>query len=151
MWIERLTLEGEAWVWKPVQENFDLEKDFSIDESNLNGEICRMGQLLVRYGGIDAEQNANLRRKEENAKLVRARVSGALRSDAEANGKKMTVQALEDETLQHASYQQALTELHILRAAAIKADHWWRSIVKKTDLLNAMAFRQNAEIKRMAG
>lgn len=151
MWVERLSHEGGEWKWKPFKEEFDLEADFAINEEGLNAEICRMGQLLVRYGNLDAEQRANLQRKEEHAKLVKANCSAAIRSEAETKGQKITVGEIEEKTIAHPIYQQALSELHILRADANKADHWWRAIIKKAELLNAAAFRQNAEIKRMPG
>ena len=151
MYVEKLVRVNEEWVWQPFQQNFDTENDFSMDESNLNRDICRMGQLMVKYGTLAAEQSANLSRKEEYVKLTKASLSGALRSQAEANGDKLTIPDLADKVTVHATYQQALSELHILRADSLKADHWWRAVVKKADLLNAMAFRQTAEIKRMPG
>ena len=133
MWIEKLVHEDGEWRWSPKQENIDTQFDFAMDEGNLNLEICRMGQLLVRYGDLAAQQQANLKRKEENVKLVSARVSGALRSQAEATGDKMTESKLSEKVTVDLTYQQALGELHILRADALKAEHWWRSIVKKAD------------------
>jgi len=149
MWIDRLVLGENGWVWQPQQETFDLQKDFSIDEENINGEICRMGQLLVRYGSVAAEQEANLKRKEEYAKLVYAQVSGANRSNFEKEGVKVTDSKLSETVIQSDEYQRALANLHVLRADAVKSEHWWRSIIKKAELLNALAFRQNAEIRKM--
>ena len=151
IWVERLVNDEGEWKWLPKAEKFDTASDFSMDEANLNLEICRMGQLLVRYGDLAAHMQANLKRKEENVKFVQARVAGALRSTAEATGSKLTEGKLNEQVTVDSQYQQALSELHILRADALRADHWWRSIVKKADLLNAMAFRQNAEIRRMPG
>ena len=150
-YVERLIRVNEEWVWHPFKEDFDTENDFSMDEGNVNKDICRMGQLLVKYGTLAAEQGANLSRKEEHVKLVKASLSGALRSQSEVDGTKLTIPDLADKVTTHETYQQALSELHILRADAIKADHWWRSILKKAELLNAMAYRQTAEIKRMPG
>lgn len=151
IWVETLVHEKGEWQWMPKPEQFDTEADFAIDEGNLNLEICRMGQLLVRYGDLAAKMTANLKRKEEHVKYTQARVAGATRSAAEAAGTKMTEGKLAEKVTTDPQYQQALSELHILRADALKADHWWRSIVKKAELLNAMAFRQNAEIRRMPG
>lgn len=149
MWVERLVQENGEWVWSPQEESFDLKGDFDVDENNLVGEICRMGQLLVRYGSLTGDQQANLLRKEEGVKLVKASVSAAIRSTAEAEGKKLTENAISEQVVVSSNYQEALSELHVLRADAIKSDHWYRSMVKKADLLNALAFRQNAELKRM--
>jgi hypothetical protein len=152
MYVERI-IRNEAGqrAWGTEVETFDLEADFSMDEQRLNYEICRMGQLMVKYGTLAAEQDANLKRKEEAAKLMQASVAGAIRSQAEKDGRKLTEAQLKEEVTIDDDYQLALAALHELRADAIKADHWWRTIVKKADLLNALAFKQNAEIKRMPG
>lgn len=151
MYIDKLTQIDGVWVWAPTAQNFDTEKDFSMDEQNLNSDICKMGQLMVKYGSLAAEQAANLSRKEEHVKLIKASLSGALKSQAEVDGAKLTIPDLSDKVTVHPTYQQALSELHVLRADSLKADHWWRAIVKKADLLTSMAYRQSAELKRMAG
>ena len=94
---------------------------------------------------------ANLKRKEEYVKHVEARVAAVIRSTAEASGTKMTEGKLAEKVILDSIYQQALSELQIIRADALRAEHWWRSIVKKIDLVNALAYRQNAEIRRMPG
>lgn len=152
MWIERLVQNDTGqWVWQPQREVFDTEHDFSVNEENLAYELCRMAQLLVRYGTIAAEQEANLARKDEYAKLVYAQVSGAYRSQLEAKGERPTADRLKELATVDPLYQAALSALHILRADSVKADHWYRSAVKKADLLQALMYRQNAEIKRMPG
>jgi hypothetical protein len=151
MWVDKLMEKDGEWQWVPEQETYDTATDFTMDEGNLNQEICRMGQLMVKYGDLAARQSANLKRKEENVKYVQASTAGAIRSTSEADGTKLTEGKLNEKVTVNAYYQKALSELHILRVDALKADHWWRSILKKGDLLNAMAFRQNAEIKRMPG
>jgi len=118
--VERLEQDETTeagWVWVPTAVELNVVGDFSIEEMELSREICRMGLLLVKYGGLAAELGAELKRKEEELKLVRAQCAGAIRS-------------------------------HILRASAVQVDHYWRSASTKADLLNALAFRQNAEIKK---
>lgn len=151
IYVERLRQVENVWQWVPEPEQFDLEADFGIDEENLEREICRMGQILVRYGTIAGELQANLTRKEEYAKLIKAKVGGALRSQYETVGTRITEGKLADEVTAHVQYQEALTALHLLRAEAIQADHWYRSAIKKADMLNALAFRQNAELRRAYG
>lgn len=150
--VEYLTTSnGEDLKWDKKIEYFDTPTDFSIDEDSLNTEICRIGQLMVKYGDLAARMNANLKRKEENVKYIHSKVASMRRSSAEATGEKMTEGKLSEYVTVDDLYQQALLELHIMRADALRADHWWRSITKKADMLNALAFRQNAEIKRMPG
>jgi len=148
LFIERLQRLDDGWAWVAEQEDFDLEADFGIDEMNVTGEICKIGQLLVRYGTIAGEVSANRDRKEEERRLVRAQLDGAIRSDAELSGTKLSEGRIKEQIVASTAYQNALAPLHILRADAVKTEHWWRSIVKKADLLNALAFRQNAEIRK---
>lgn len=149
MWIERLVQEDGKWQWKAQPEQFDTEKDFAIDEENLNYEVCRQSQLAVRYGSIAAEQESNLARKDEYVKLVYAQVSAAYRSQLEAKGERPTSDRLKELTIADPNYQNALSALHLLRADSVKADHWWRVIMKKADLIQTLTYRQNVEIKRM--
>jgi len=145
MSIERF--KNGQWFFEV--EVLDTENDFLIKEDSLNQEICCMGQKLVRYGTLAAEQSANLKRKEENVKHIHARLAGAYRSQAELEGTRMTEGKLQEQVIVDTQYQQALGELHLQRAESLKADHYWRSITQVSSLLNALAFRQSAEIKRM--
>lgn len=149
LYIERLRQNEEGnWIWAPEREEFDLSVDFGINEDNVSVELCRIGMLLVRYGTIAGEVAANKERKEEERRLVRAQLDGAIRSQAETTGVKLSENRIKEQIIASQRYQKALTPLHILRADAIKTEHWWRSIVKKADMLNALAFRQNAEIRK---
>ena len=38
----------DSWEWTPEAEQFDLESDFRVNEENLEFEMCRMAQILVR-------------------------------------------------------------------------------------------------------
>jgi len=151
IWVETFVCENNEWKWVLKPEQFDIENDFSLDEENLNVEICRMGNLMLRYGDLAARMETNLKRKEEQVKYVQSRVSSALRSSAETAGNKMTEGKLNEQVVLDPQYQQALAELHVLRASALRAQHWYRNITKKADLLKAAAFRQNAEIRHMPG
>lgn len=149
MGVERLMAgEDGRGVWVEEVETFDLETDFSMDETRLNYEICRMGQLLVRYGTVAAEQEANLKRKEEKVKLVQAQLAGAIRSQAEKDGRKLTEPQLKEEVINSQLYQDILNELHVLRADQAKTDHWWRAMSTKASLLNALAYKHNVEMKK---
>jgi len=149
VYVERLRLnEGNEWGWVTEVEQINPQGDFTIDENNIDAELCRMGQLLARYGSLAAELNTNLARKEEELKYVSARVSAALRSQGEANGKKLTVDQLKEEVILSVEYQGALAPLHVLRADAEKVKHWWRSAQAKADALNSLTYWRGAEMRR---
>jgi len=149
MYIERLRYVESEWKWVIEAEQFDIDGDFAINDNQVEREICRMGQLMARYGTIAAELEANLKRKEEKIKYVAASLAAAIRSTAETKGTKMTEGKLQEELIQRQEYQDALNGLHGLRADAAKSDHWWRAILKKADLVNSLSYRQGAEYKRV--
>lgn len=148
VYVDRMVHDGENWVWKTFPEQLDTESDFRIIENNIQAEAIKSSQLMVRYGTLSAELEVNLKREEENAKYVAARVASAIRATAEQNGKKMTEGKVEEELLQNEEYRATLNKLNLVRADALKADHWWRAILKRVDLVIALCHRQNAEIRR---
>ena len=149
IYVEKLKQGADGnWNWVPEPLEINTEEDFTINERELNREICRMGQLLVSYGDLAAELNAELKRKEEYVKYIEARVASALRSSYEAAGTRVTEGKLAEEVKVDTQYQAALNTLHILRASAAKAEHWWRAMNTKAKMLESLAFKQNAEIRR---
>lgn len=129
----------------------DTASDFRITEETLDEDLCRQGQLMVEYGDIMADMKVMLARKEEHVKFVQAVVAQEIRAEWEQEGIKGTEGKLSEKVITDDRYQQALRELNYCRADALKADNYWRTIVKKTDLLNAVAYRQGQEIKKMYG
>lgn len=154
IYVERLRLmptttdEGSEWRWVTEVEQVDPQGDFRIDDSNIDFELCRMGQLLARYGSLAAELNTNLARKEEELKYVAARIAAAHRAQSLASGSKTTVDSIKDEVVLSPEYQTTLAPLHILRADAEKVKHWWRSAQAKADALNSLTYWRGAEMRR---
>jgi hypothetical protein len=148
LYVEKLIKVKDKWVWTPEAVVVNTEDDFNIDELNLDAEFCRMGKLLIKYGDLAAELQAELKRKEEELKLTAARVAGTLRSTAERDGVKVTVDLIRDKVTVSDEYQQALAPLHVLRASAVKAEHWWRAAHTKAKMLESLAFKQSAELRK---
>lgn len=148
IYIERLRQVENEWQWVAEPETVDTHNDFAINDADIDRELCRIGQLMARYGSLAAELNANLARKEEELKYVGARVSAALRSQAEASGSKLTVDQVKEQTITSVEYQTTLATLHLLRANAEKAEHWWRSISAKAQALNSLTYWRGAEMRR---
>lgn len=146
--VERLEVENDQYVWKSYEVHLKTDEDFSINDDLLDKEICRQGQLMVQYGDIMADMQAMLQRREEEVKYTYSVVATKIRSDAEKTGQKLTVDQIKEKAIQQQEYQNALFLLHKCRADALKANNWWRSIAKKADLLNALAYRQGQEIKK---
>lgn len=150
VYVEKLQQVEGAWTWVPTAIEMDIEGDFTVDELNLDREMCRMGMVLLKYADLAAELGAEIKRKDESVKFLAASLSAAFRSQAEHDGKKKSVAELENDVTTDESYQALLRTLHVLRAAAVRADHWWRTANTKAEMLKALAFRQSAEIRRGA-
>lgn len=146
--VERLEVEDGQYVWKPYEYTLETEGDFHIEQELLDHEICRQGRLMLQYGDIASELEAMLKRKEEELKFAYAVVASKIRADAEKEGRKITENKVAEETSQDESYRQVLFTVHKCRADALKADKWWKTMVKKADLLNALAWRQGQEIRK---
>jgi hypothetical protein len=128
-------------------EQFEVEKDFAIDETRLEYEICRLGQLLLQYGDAFGYLKCDLMRQEDQAKRTYAAIAATIRSQAEQEGKKITEGRLVENVTNDPRYQSALDEVHEARAKALRTENWWRAMQKKADLVQALCYRQNREIK----
>lgn len=146
--IEKLRVENDQYVWKPAEYELDTENDFHITQEMLDVEICRQGRLMLQYGDIASEMEAMLTRKEEELKFTYAIIASKIRADAEKDNVKLTEAKINEQVIQNSNYQQVLFNVHKCRADALKANKWWKSIVKKTDLLNSLAYRQGQELKK---
>lgn len=140
-------IKGE---WVPVSEEYDTEDDFRIDPENIDAEICRLPRLLIQYGELYAVLRAQMDRKEEYAKLVYATVAAKKRQEAAETGEKITEGSLKEFVTVSDLYQHALADQFFTKKNALLAENWWRSIQKKADLIQALTYRQNSEIKRAA-
>jgi hypothetical protein len=150
VYVEKLLQVDGTWCWQPTAIELDTEGDFTIDDLNLDRELCRMGIVLLKYADLAAELGAEVKRKDESVKYLAASLSAAIRSQAEKDGVKKSVNEIEGDVTRDDSYQALLRTLHVLRASAVRADHWWRSANTKAEMLKALAFRQSAEIRRGA-
>ncbi len=148
IFVEKLKQVDDRWAWVPEAIAVDTDGDFTIDELNLNVEVCKMGKLLLKYGDLAAELRAELERKEENLKYTAAKISAAQRARAIETRTKVTEVELKELTITDDLYREALNPLHVLRASAVRADHWWRAINTKAKMIEALAFRQSAELRR---
>lgn len=147
--VERLSIDkNNQYVWKPCTIELDTDSDFDINEDLIDKELSRQGQLMVQYGDLMAEMQAMLQRKEEEVKYFYSVTAAKFRSDAEKSGERLTEDKLKERVIKSDEYQNALFQVHKCRADALKANNWWRSIVKKADMLNSLAYRQGQEIKK---
>jgi hypothetical protein len=135
-----VVIEG-AWV--PQPRAFNTEEDFKLDENNVDGEACAVGQQLLWYGDAMAELKAEVARKKE----VVERIHAVLFAQAKATDVKATVDAIKATITNDPGYQTARNELLASEANLIRVETWYRSLNKKVDCLVMLGYKQRKEIQ----
>jgi hypothetical protein len=133
----------ENGEWVPRARNFDTENDFRLDENNVDGELCKMGQQLLWYGDAYAELKAEAARKKE----VTERVSAALDARHRAAMDKPTEGKIRSAVLNDENYMNARNAELASTANLIRVETWYKSLNKKIDCLQALAYKQRIELK----
>ena len=146
--IEELTHDGTNWAW--TQEKIEVnEKDFLINEADLDGEAVRLGQLIVLYGAYYASARTTLVRHENEVKRVYAIEAGKLRSGVEIGSetRKFTEGRIKEEVEGSNVYQAAVHSSINARGDSLRADTWWKAINTKAELLKMLGYRDKSEMK----
>jgi len=125
------------------------ERDFTIDQDDLEQTASDVVQQLVFYGELFARMKAQLIRHEESLKRIYAGVAISLRETAEKTQQKLTENRLEELVLTSPAYVAAQTGLFQVREEALKAEAWWRSIQQKCEMIKVIGYRQSTEIKKL--
>ncbi len=133
----------EDGEWVPRARAFDTEKDFALDENNVDGEACSVGQQLLHYGDAMAELKAEVARKKE----VVERTHALLFLKAKSEMDKPTVDNIKASIVGDAAYQAARNTLLASEANLIRLETWYRSLNKKIDCLVMLGYKQRKEIQ----
>jgi hypothetical protein len=149
--IEQLTPNEDGTLsWVVFEHQFDTEADFIIDPENLDGEICKMGKLLLRYGDAHSLLEAQMERHKKEMEFVYATYYLEYRKNLLAEGERAPDAVIKSHVTINSNYQ-AVTGKYIESCRYYnKVDAWWRTLLKKSDLMQALTYRQNSEIKRGA-
>jgi uncharacterized protein YciI len=140
---------GEA-VWTPFIFTVSAETDFVIDPENLDGEICGIGPLLNQYGDMHSKLQAQSERHKRNLEAVSARLFLSKKQELTDAGEKAPIDVIKAHVTNDPEYQAAVDQYVETQRNAIRADGWWKSVLKKADLVQALAYKINSEIKRGA-
>lgn len=136
------TVNGEL-KWVPRTIKLDVEAAFKLDDNNLDAEICRMGQLLLEYGDLEAELKAQSARKKAAIDYVGSIIAGQIRD----SGKKLTESAIKEQVVLSDDYQNSVFLFQDAEKDSNKITNHFRSLQKKADLLIALTYKQKAEIR----
>jgi len=144
------TIPVEEWngsAWVEVGRTFDTAKDFLIDETNLDGELCRMGQLMVEYGSTWADLKAQVARHDEEQEAFYAHKALGVRSSKE----KITADAVKETLKSDQEYRSFLLRTQRSEKFMLQVEVWYKSLLGKKDCLIALAYKHRQEIKAMGG
>jgi hypothetical protein len=150
--IEQLvtdTATGES-VWTPYVFTFSAETDFLIDTENLDGEICGMGPLLNQYGEAHSKLQAQLERHKRELEQVSSALYILYRAKLLKEGEKATEGIIKAHITVADEYQVATAKYVETMKHATRAEGWWKAVLKKADLTQALAYKLSSEIKRGA-
>jgi hypothetical protein len=149
--IEQLVnTEGGESVWTPYIHSFSPETDFNINQDNLDGEICQVGIILIRYGEAHSLLVAQAERHKRLVEQIHAELYLAYRGELATKGEKTTAEVLRSHVIINPSYQEALKNWISTQRDMNLAEAWWKNAQKKADLLQTLAYKLSSEIKRGA-
>lgn len=129
--------------------SLDTDADFQLDDAALDYEACRTGPMLARYADLAMDLKAQATRAKQNVEKVYASESFQLRTEYAKEGKKATEGLIKDGVFQSQAYIAALDTQAKAEAEAIKVDYFYKSMVKKADLVIALLYKQGREIAKM--
>lgn len=150
--IEQLVKNEETGesVWTPYVFTVSAETDFLIDPEDLDAEICGVGPLLNQYGDMHSRLQAQSERYKRKLEEVYSQLYLDQRSSLMEAGDKAPDAVVKAKVYVMQEYKDAVSKYVDTQRNAIRADGWWKSIMKKADLVQALAYKINSEIKRGA-
>lgn len=153
VWVEKIReveVEGDTSLqWVPEKIEFDLQKDLAINENDIVSEMVKQAHLAATYGTVAAELRTQLSRKEDFLKRVHGFLGQQFRKDAETKKERMTDKKVDELVYNSDDYQDALADLQMTRLNCLKTENWYRAVTSKKDLLVAISYRQNTEMKQV--
>lgn len=151
VYVDKLSYDEEAkqYSWVSEQVTPEIEKDVAVNEYAVVSEMARQPGLVAFYGELAGELRAEVQRKEQEVERVKLHLQSLRRTEMDAENKRATKDALEEYVIQRVEYQTAVAAVGMSRLYSNRAQSWYRAIEQKKDLLVAMTYRQNAEMKAL--
>lgn len=129
---------------------FELElkdESFSIDESELDRELCTMGKLIFEHGTYEAEAKMRVGRLDAEKERLGAVLDAKYRASFEKAGEKATEGRIKNAVIADASYQEVVQALVQAENDAATLKWAMSSLTHKSDCLRALAYRETQSIK----
>ena len=144
MQVQLEYFDGTDWQIKEVE--LDPETDFTISPENIEVEMVRIASLLQYYGDLSSELRAQASRRK--ADIDNTYVEQALKERAAAT-EKMTDARIKEKAYNTTEYKRACYQHIEADRLSRKIEGFYRSLSKVADLLIAICYKQNNELKRM--
>ena len=125
---------------KEVKINTD---DFSIDEANLESELCKAGVLLCYYADLAAELDAKASNAKNRLREAEAVAAITLRS----GGAKVTQGMVDDHLYTNTAVNAIRDSLVNTQKEASKASNLFKAMNQRVECLKALAYRQGRQEK----
>jgi hypothetical protein len=137
-------LVGNEYVPKKIE--LTLDKDFSIDETNIDGELCMAAKRMVYYGNLSAELGAQSSRDKDKVDRIYAELD--IHTRTKYAGEKLTEGKINAIILQTPGYVAAREKQTASAMYQSKAENFFRSQQRRVDCITALAYKQRAEINK---
>lgn len=119
---------------------------FSIDESEIDRELCTMGRSIFEHGTLEAEAKLRVGRLAAERDRLTSLLDAQIRASA-VPGSKLTEAKIGHAIVQDESYQQVVQALCVAEKDAATLRWAMTALIHKSDCLRALAYRENASIK----
>lgn len=145
--------DNDEFFWEVEEVEIEADIDVSIDDTDVDGELCKMGQLLSYYGDLSARLKAQFARKEEDREAYEAACDKLLRENFAvkvANDPKLkmpTETHLKKMIAGSDEYRGLTEEISVVRLHYYRVDNLLKALIKKADALNCLGYSQRQERK----
>jgi len=119
------------------------EEDFTIDEMNLEGNLCQVGALLRFYGSLSADLKAQASNKKSHVEEYDAEYSLRVRVTED----KVTEGLVREKVKADPTHKKKMEEYIIAERDHQKVENLYKSQIKRADVLISLAYSKRQEIK----
>jgi len=149
VWVDRLKHNGTAYVWEPEYVTPDIGHDLTINEADVMPDLARQPGIVAFYAELAGDLNAEVKRKEGQLEKVKLQLQALRRIELDGAGTRATQAVLDEGIVEREEYQRGVEAVSMARFYYVRAQSWFKGIEQKKDLMVAMAYRQNAEMKSL--
>lgn len=149
VWVDRLKYNGDSYVWEPEHVTPDIGHDLTINEADVMPDLARQPGIVSFYAELAGDLNAEVKRKEGHLERIKLQMQAIKRIEFDAANTRATQALLDEGIVEREEYQRGVEAVAMARFYYVRAQSWYKGIESKKDLMVAMAYRQNAEMKSL--